>query len=220
MSTPERSVTTPLVLLLLPALAWGCSGEDGPDAGDAGGGEPEAAAAPEQPHLPDAELGEIAREDLGLTLPWTTGRISRDPPEEDRPSPLVGLTFSQIAEFDRVVFEFDSTDAFPGYVVESSLGSFPGCEAGDGDAVTPRGEGLLRITLSNASATAGVAGETVRRPDLDNVETVRRCSRDGETVEWILDVRRATVYRALRASSPPRLAVDIGHELPGASRER
>lgn len=223
MSTPERSTTTVAALLLFALLAAGCSGSDEGSAaaggtGDGAAGEPEAAATPEQPRLPDAELGEFEREDLGLTLPWTNGRISREPPEEERPSPLRELSFSQVETLDRVVFSFDPDDAFPGYVVESTLGSLPGCEAGD--PVTARGEGLLRITLSNASADPEVAGEPVRRPDLDNVDAVHRCSRDEGTVEWILDVRRTTTYRVLRASDPPRLAVDVRHDLERTSRQR
>lgn len=205
------------------AVLVACGGSEQPDpaadsAGESIAGARSGADTAEPPRIPDAELGELARENVGLSVPWTRGRINRDGPD-DPPSTttLRAISFSTLENVDRMVLEFDSAGGYPGFLVESSINPLPRCESGDSVAV--EGQGLLRVRIRHAAADESVLGDALQRPELDNVTAVHRSCAVQDTVEWVLDVQRATYYRIVEASNPPRLVVDVMQSLEPAAGE-
>lgn len=199
----------PMIVLTL-GLAVACSdseapGADGPQDTVADG------TAPSQPTLPEEELGDLAREDLGLTLPWTVGQITRSSDTSAAPGAVRAIRFDRVAGLDRMTLELDPNGVFPGYVVDSSIYPLPRCASAD--SVRSEGPGLLRIRLQNASVADEVDAAPLDDAGLDNVQAIHTTCRQEGRLEWVLDVRRATSYRVLEASDPPRLVVDVNHEL-------
>lgn len=179
------------------------------DSGAAARSGPDTASAP---RLPDAELGELAREDLDLTVPWTRGRINRDAPGDPPPTTtLRSISFSTLENVDRMTLEFDSAGSYPGFLVDSSMEPLPRCGARDSVAV--EGQGLLRVRIRNAVPDSSVLGDPLQRPELGNVTAVHRTCVEENRIEWVLDVQRTTYYRIVEASNPPRLVVDVMQSL-------
>ncbi|HSR41628.1 MAG TPA: hypothetical protein VLL48_05645 [Longimicrobiales bacterium] len=160
--------------------------------------------------LPARHLGELQRDRISLAVPWTTDRVSRDATDEADTARVRSIRLARLDGADRLVLEFDSTDAVPGYEARTTLEPVPLCASGD--SMTAEGEGLLTLKLDNALVSDAVAAEGAPAPDaLDNIRGLRlACTRAG-AVEWVLDVRRATYYRIVEAWGPPRLLVDVMH---------
>lgn len=209
-SAPLRLVATAAVVLVL-----ACSGSDGSDQGAdtvrASGGTPGTSESTtshaDQARLPDSQLGDLEREELTLSLPWTRGQINRDAPEDEARASLRSVSFSEAENVDRMTLTFDSAGSYPGYTVDASMSPLPRCASAD--SVPVEGQGLLRVRIRNVAADESASGSPTRQPDLENVTTVHRTCLEEEEVEWILDVRRATYYRVVQASNPPRVMVDV-----------
>lgn len=209
-SVPFRLLGTAALALSLACSGSGESGQGADTARTSGAGsepDPGAPAEGEQATLPDSQLGDLEREDLTFSLPWTRGRINRDALEDDASASLQSVSFSRAENVDRMTLTFDSADSYPAYVVSSSVSPLPRCASDD--TVGMEGEGLLRVRMRNVSAEESAAGLPSRRPELDNVTAVHRSCLEEDEVEWVLDVRRATYYRVLHASNPPRVVVDV-----------
>lgn len=205
------------------ALLVACSGSEGTD------GPPETPAesaaadrstsdSASAPRIPDAELGDLVREQIELSLPWTRGRINRDAPGDPPPTTtLRSVSFSRVENVDRMTLEFDSAAAFPGFTVNSSVSPLPRC--GSSDSVAVEGQGLLRVEIRNAAASDAVLGDELRRPELDNVTSMHRSCVEEARIEWVLGVERATFYRIVEASNPTRLVIDVMQSLEPESGE-
>lgn len=214
-SHPGPSVPFRLLATVGLALFLGCSDPEGSgsdaDAAAARGGDGGTAESTtsrsQQPRIADEQLGELEREDLTLSLPWTRGRINRQAPDTASRASLRSVAFSRTDNVDRMTLHFDGAGGYPGYVVDSSVNPLPRCASAD--SVQVEGQGLLRVRIRNATADESSAGPSVQRPELDNVTAVHRTCLEETTAEWVLDVRRATYYRVVQASNPPRLVVDV-----------
>lgn len=194
------------ILLALPAVA-ACGGE-GASSGSDG---PASRAGPDTASpLPDRQLGELRRERLTLGLPWTTERVDREPTDAADTAAIRAVRVARVDGLDRIVLEFDSAAAVPGYVARTTLAPVPVC--GTGDSVRAEGAGLLALELRNARLSGAI--EEAGAPEPDDLYNVRglhiACARPG-AVHWVLDVRNATSYRVLEAADPPRLVVDVRH---------
>lgn len=165
--------------------------------------------------LADSELGELRPEEITFTLPWTRDRIDRDASDDDAPVSLRSLAYSRVGDnVDRMTLLFDTAGGFPDYTVDSSVEPLPRCDGGE--PVEVEGEGLLRIRLRGTGADEDAAGAPLERPDLDNVLAVHRSCVTEDSVEWIVDVERATFYRVVHAVDPSRLVVDVLQRLEEA----
>jgi len=210
---------------LLVALA-ACSGGEAGAGGSAGSADGSAAASAgsragsTSVRVPDSQLGDLAREDLKLSLPWTRGTIRRTAPDSaDTTTAIVdSVSYSRVGGVDRMTVEFDSTGGFPDYEVSSSIAPLPRCASPD--TIPIRGQGLLKIRLRRTmAADSAVAGPPTAHPELDNVSAVYRSCLRPTSVEWVMDVRRATYYRVLEAANPPRLVVDVQQRLEGSEAD-
>ena len=194
------------LLLAVPLLA-ACGGEGG---SSAAGGESRSAAGDSLSPLPDRHLGELQRDRITMAVPWTTDQVSRDATEGADSARIRAVRLARLDGADRLVLEFDSVDAVPGYRVRTTLEPVPLCASDD--SVSVEGEGLLALRLDDALVSEALAEQGAPAPDgLENVRTVRLACPGPGAVEWVLDVRRATYYRVVEAWGPPRLVVDVMH---------
>lgn len=204
---PFRRSGAALLALCAAVLLAGCGGErdDAPD----GGPPPGQAGSPGEQRLPDGQLGTLERDRIGLALPWTVGQVDRDADEGAGTATARSLELRALPGADRLLITFDSGGAVPGYRVSGTIEPLRECATGD--TIPVEGEGLLQIRLEGTRPGDGLETPSVKGSGLANVRSLRMaCSRDG-TVEWVLSVRRATFYRTVEASGPPRLAVDVKH---------
>jgi len=145
-----------------------------------------------------------------MAVPWTTDQVSRDPTEGADSARIRAVRLARLDGADRLVLEFDSVDAVPGYRVRTTLEPVPLCASDD--SVRVEGEGLLALRLDDALVSEALAEEGAPAPEgLENVRGVRLACPGPGAVEWVLDVRRATYYRIVEAWGPPRLVVDVMH---------
>lgn len=223
-SVAARRLRTGAAAALLVALA-ACSGGEAGAGGSAGAADGSAATSPgagsssTTVRVPDSQLGNLTREDLKLSLPWTRGTIRRSAPDSaDTTSAIVAsVSYSQVGGVDRMTVEFDSTGGLPDYEVSSSIAPLPRCASPD--TIPIQGQGLLKIRLQGTTADSAVTGPPTAHPKLDNVSTVYRSCLRPTSVEWVMDVRRATYYRVLEAANPPRLVVDVQQRLEGSEAD-
>lgn len=201
---------------LLPGLFLvlaGCSGSESSGGEGSGRSVEGQAGAGEEPaslevELPDEELGEIERANLDLALRWTTGAITGGTQPDQTPARTVAsVTYSQVAEVDRMTITFEEAGPLPSYELESSIRPLPYCAGAD--SVRSEGPGLLRVQLSDVVADSASLGEPLQRPELGNVSAVHLTCIESTETEWVLDVARATFYRVIHASDPTRLVVDV-----------
>lgn len=205
------AVVTACLGLVLVACGGGEDGGAGdPEARDASG----AAAADSQgrAQLPDDQLGSLDRSDLRLVVPWTVGQVNRNPSSGAGRATVSSVELSTLPGADRILITFEAGSPVPGYRVAGTVEPLQACATGD--SIQVAGEGLLQIVLNDAESADGM--EEPPSPvgsGLANVRTLQlACDRDGR-VEWVLSVRRATLYRAVETANPPRLAVDVKHDV-------
>lgn len=195
------------------AVVWGAA---------CGGGEPEAEEVPYIPPGPPAQdtlsqgtLEGLDTEELGLTLPWTSGALNRRPAPGAPSRTIEGIELSGGEGFDRLVISFaaDARD-FPGYRLEYLDAPPTDCAADPAEApVATSGAAFLRVRILGARGHDDTGRSTVgsasRKGTSDHLLTlVRTCDFEGE-VTWVFDLTEATPYRILELSSPDRLVVDV-----------
>ena len=114
--------------------------------------------------------------------------------------------------YDRVVFAFDNL--VPGYRIAYVDTSAYHC--GSGEPVSVAGDGWLEIEFFPSAAHTDETYEpTITEPWLPDTMPLLRdahmtCDFEGY-VTWVLGLDRATPYRALELTNPPRLVVDMQH---------
>ncbi len=197
--------------LLAALLLVGCGGGEDPGATSQGGksGESPSGGPTGEARLPDAALGSLERENLGLQLAWTIGVVNRDSTEGAGAATVRDVAVEQVSGADRLLLTFDSAGSVPGYQVRGSVE--PATECATGDTIRAEGEGVLVVRLQNTSLAEGAATSSGMDGTLRNVRGLHLACQDGDRVEWVLPVTTATFYRVVEASSPPRLAVDVRH---------
>lgn len=204
------AVVTACLGLLLVACGGGEDGGAGdPEAGSGSG----AAAADSQgrAQLPDDQLGSLDRSDLRLVVPWTVGQVNRNPSSGAGRATVSSVELSTLPGADRILITFEAGSHVPGYRVAGTVEPLQACATGD--SIQVEGEGLLQIVLNDTESADGIEPPSPAGSGLANVRTLQlACDRDGR-VEWVVSVSRATLYRAVETANPPRLAVDVKHEV-------
>lgn len=119
---------------------------------------------------------------------------------------------SQLAGFDRVVFDFGER-SMPNYQLEYV--DSPQRLCGSGEEVRLKGQAVLAIKLQPVQAHDDVGTAAVpdrdRQPAFPNLLELRlTCDFQGN-VEWLAGVARPNGYRVMMLSQPNRLVVDIRH---------
>lgn len=122
---------------------------------------------------------------------------------------LQALRSARHAEYDRVVFEFDTH--VPTYRLEYV--DTPQHECGSGEPVRVAGDGWLQVSLEPANAHTEAGRPTAPRRITDpagaNLREIRRICDFEAHVDWIIGVGSPNPYRAIVLDGPPRLVVDI-----------
>lgn len=189
------------------------------------GGEraPEAEAVPYIPPGPpvrdtmsQATLKGIDPSELGLALPWTSGKLNRQPPPGAPSRTIAGVELSSEEGFDRFLIQFES-DAreFPGYNLEW-VTSVEDCAASPAEvAYETSGSAFLRLRISGARGHGddgrGTTGRKIRKGESPNLkQLLQTCDFEGR-VTWVFDLDATTPYRVMELDDPARLVVDVQH---------
>jgi hypothetical protein len=119
--------------------------------------------------------------------------------------------------FDRVVFEFEGS-ALPGYRVEYRAEPIRRCGSGTAADLAGSARVLVRMTPATAHRDKGpgpaaMVKDQERRLQMEALRELEMlCDFEG-SVEWGLGLVDKRRYRVLELSSPPRLVVDVLHDV-------
>lgn len=194
------------------SLVWlvqGCG--DGP--GQSGGPppDPDPYVSTESPResMREADYGDLDPDEVGLILPWTRNRVSKDPTPADSPVRLTGVAFERLPAFDRAVFSFEPR--LPGYRLTLVTEAGGGC---DGTTEATDAPVHLVVELETAQANedgrASVADRD-RSLDYPALTTAAQTCDEGGKVRWALGVAAETDFRMMEMSGEPRLVLDFKH---------
>ena len=192
-----------LLLLLTTALLGGCSGE-GPlevamdvamDVSVDAGASPNAVATPAAEDAPESTVG-VASSDAAEDGAGGVGSFGEEPRTEGgsgfEADTLLAVRHGSRGGFERVVLDLGAGEepavAVPRWTLES-----------------PEGDGLLRVNLPSANATAVSDGGLVDRL-LESFYVVR-APEGGMFVDFL--ARKGFRYRVLELTEPARLVVDF-----------
>ena len=196
------------VLALVLVLA-GCSDAEKPAAD---------ATLPPEPvkieRLTDAELMGIPRNEVVLTLPWGGNTASRDPAPPR--ATLRSVKISGGAGFDRAVFEFGTDTPFPGYRIVWNEAAASVCAEEGAPDLGPERVLLIQFKPSTAREDSGrpTVAQSSRLPGLLAVATARQLCDDNDHLVWALGSSDCTAIRIVELRRPPRLLVDVRHQVP------
>ena len=206
--------TIPVLALFLAS----CGGQEEPEAADAPGSEPadavaDSASAPAAPaegvEPQDTGAWVMERPDGASPAPdgWTAGASTGG--TAGGIATLTAVRSARHADYDRVVFEFDTH--VPAYRIDYV--DSPQEECGSGEAVRVAGDGWLRVALepANAHTEAGqpTAPRRITDPAGTNLRELRRICDFEAHVDWVIGVGSPNRYRAFTLERPARLVIDI-----------
>ena len=194
-------------------LAAACGGEQAPEAEGIPYIPP---TTPVRDTLSQASLEGIDPAEMGLTLPWTTGELNRQPEPGTPSRTIAGVDLSTSEGFDRFMIEFaDDASQYPGYNL-SYVEQVEDCAA-DPEEVSydTRGSAFLLLRLSGARGhdeqSRSTTGARVRQGDSEHLHQVlATCDFEGQ-VWWAFDLGTQTPYRVIELNDPARLVVDVQH---------
>ena len=194
--------------LLLVTLAAACGGDAAEEAEPP---EPDPLVSTETPRqtMTDADYGELEPSEVGLSLPWTGNRVSRDPDPEDEPARLTAVSTARSRGYDRVVFSF--SPALPGYRLALSTEAGGGC-----DGTEPASDAAAHLVVEFERALSNDGGSPLisdrsRSTDFPALTSaVQACDSDGK-IRWLLGTTGMVDYRIMEMSVNPRLVVDLQH---------
>jgi hypothetical protein len=194
-----------LSLFVAGLLLAGCGGEGG--SSGAAGSDASAGQRSGEPRISAEALGSIERENLTVYVPWTLGVVNRDASEGAGAATLLDVGVETVSGADRLLLTFDSAGGVPGDEDEGSIETAKECESGEPSQ--RQGDGFLHVRLQNTRLGEGVQAPTGVGDVLKNARAVRlACAQEGR-LEWVVSVADASHYRAIEASDPARLAVDL-----------
>lgn len=204
----SKNVFGPCICALSITILAGCGGDAVEEAVPP---EPDPLVSTETPRetMTDADYGELEPSEVGLSLPWTTNRVSRDPDPEDAPARLTAVSTDRSRGYDRVVFSF--SPALPGYRLAMSTEAGAGCDGTEAASDAPAHlvvEFERAVSNDGGSALVGDRSRTTDFPAL--VDAVQVCDTDDK-VRWLLGTSGGVDYRIMEVSVDPRLVVDLRH---------
>ncbi len=201
--------TTALSLALL--LAAACGGSDSGGDAEQTPQDPSVRPVERQP-LTDADLMGIDRDNIGMELPWTANRVTRDPGPAPR-STIESITASGHEGFDRVTVAFAAGQGIPGYdIFIGTPDEQVTCGGGLTD-VSLAGDRVMvvRIHPARAADEGGRRTVPVRTSAMDHTrfrEGGLLCD-DADTTVWVAGLAEGQEVRVLELREPARLVVDV-----------
>lgn len=195
------------------SMAWvvqGCGG-DGPGRSDGPPPEPDPYVSTETPSesMREADYGDLDPEQVGLMLPWTRNRVSKDPTPADAPARLTDVATERLAGFDRVIFSFEPR--LPGYRLSFATEGGGGCD-GTGEGTDAPAHLVVELETAQASedgrATVADRDRSLDYPAL--TAAAQACDEAGK-VRWLLGAAAETDFRLMEVRGGPRLVVDLKH---------
>lgn len=120
------------------------------------------------------------------------------------------------AGFDRVTFEFTTSASQVGIPVYelSQQPSTQFIKDPSGLSVTLAGSAGLRLVFRDTSGYGIYSGSTDMRAQLVTVTQVMELGDFERVMTWGIGLNRASCYRTVELSSPPRLALDFQTAAP------
>ena len=200
---PRRNC--PLLLVILLAACGGDRAEEAEPP------EPDPLVSTEirRETMTDADYGELEPAEVGLSVPWTSNRVSRDPDPEDEPARLTAVSTARSRGFDRLTFSF--SPALPGYRLAMSTEAGGGC-----DGASPASDAPAHLVVEFERAVSNDGGSPLvsdrsRSTDFPALTSaVQACDADGK-VRWLFGTSGLVDYRIMEMSVNPRLVVDLRH---------
>lgn len=209
--TRLRGETT-FVRLAAISLVWlvqGCGDSPGQSGGPPPDPDPYVSTESPQESMQEADYGDLDPAEVGLILPWTRNRVSKDPTPADSPVRLTDVAFERLTEFDRAVFSFEPR--LPGYRLSLVAEAGGGC-----DGTTDATDAPVHLVVELETAQANEDGratvaERDRSLDYPALTTAAQTCDEGGKVRWALGISADTEFRMMEMSGQPRLVLDLKH---------
>jgi hypothetical protein len=190
--------------------------------GGTSGADRAAAAAAQKP---DTSIKQIVRQpltaadfagldsaQLAMELPWTENKVSRDPAPQAPRASLKSVATKGTEGFDRVLFGFDDTTPFPGYLVSRGQPGDTLVCGSDTTTLNLGGSAILLVRLDPARPGNGKTTwvqKGTKTLGLTRLQKGGLVCDDGHDVIWAAGLADTKEVRVLEFKDPPRLAVDI-----------
>jgi len=208
-NSPDRSRWThfgrvsQLAAALLIQLAAACGGDTGSRDQDASSDDP-------RKMLTESDFGGLDSTGIGLILPWSGNKVSKDPDPDAEPVPLTAVATETHAEYDRMVFTFENRIP-TGYRLAFVAEGGGGC-----DGTEPVEGGSAHLAVEFDRAFSNEAGEPLvedrdRRTRFPALLGATQVCDDGNKVRWLLATRTETEFRIFEMVTKPRLVLDLRH---------
>ncbi len=128
------------------------------------------------------------------------------------PMQLSTIRAAHQAGFDRVTFEFIGPSGPQAVIPAYELSQQPTTQFvkdPSGQSVTLAGSAGLKVLFRNASGQGTYSGSTDIRPQAASVTQVTELGDFERVLTWGIGLNRASCYRTVELSDPPRLAIDF-----------
>ena len=200
---PTRfGVVRHLVAALLIQLAAAC--------GDAGSRGQDVSSDNPREMLTESDFGGLDSTEMGLILPWSGNRVSKDPDPDAEPVPLTAVGMETHGGYDRVVFTFENRIP-SGYRLAFVVEGGGGC-----DGTEPVDGGHAHLAVEFERALSNDAGEPLvedrdRKTRFPALLGATQVCDDGDKVRWLLATRAEIEFRVFEMVTKPRLVLDLRH---------